>query len=122
MRIAIVYPPFREGERWPLLSQNRIFSFTNSERIKIYPYVLASAATLLKHEGNDVLYLDGINERLSWDEFAKTLVEFEPQICVFETKTPIIRRHWEFIDRLKSIVHPSTLLGAGSPPYTVLIG
>lgn len=36
MRIAIVYPPLSYQARYPLLSQNRIFTFTNLEGIKIY--------------------------------------------------------------------------------------
>jgi radical SAM superfamily enzyme YgiQ (UPF0313 family) len=101
MKVAIIYPPSTKGRRFPLLSQNRIFSYTQSNEIKIYPYVLAQAATLLNKKGHDVLYLDGINERLSEKEFLKILYDFEPQICILETKAPIICEHWNFINKLK---------------------
>jgi len=101
MKVALIYPPFTKGGRHPLLSQNRIFSFTTSEGIKIYPYVWAQAATLLKEKGYDVLYSDGINERLGWKEFMAQLEDFNPDLCALETKAPIIKEHWEFINNLK---------------------
>lgn len=65
MKIAVVYPPLSYQGRYPLLSQNRIFTFANSEVIKIYPLVLASAATVLSQNGHQVLYKDAINERIT---------------------------------------------------------
>lgn len=102
MRVAIIYPPFDYKGKYPLLSQNRIFTFTSSEGIKIYPLVIASAATALKADGNEVLYKDGINERLSPEEFNKQLFDFKPDMVVIESKAPVIRRHWKFIDELKT--------------------
>lgn len=84
-----------------MLSQNRIFSFTNSKEIKIYPLVFAQAATFLKSKGHDVLYLDGINERLSSDAFLQVLEMYNPDLCVIETKVPVIKAHWDFIDQQK---------------------
>lgn len=86
MKIAIVYPPLSYQGRYPLLSQNRIFTFTNSEVIKIYPLVLASAATMLSRAGNDVLYRDAMNERISREQFMRELASFRPDMIVMETK------------------------------------
>lgn len=101
MRVAIIYPPFDFEGKIPLLSQNRVFIYTHSERIKIYPLVMASAATLLKANGHDVLYLDGINERLSREEFDNQLNDFSPELVLLETKVPVIRKHWEYIKEEK---------------------
>ncbi|MDI6735888.1 MAG: radical SAM protein [bacterium] len=101
MRVAIVYPPFNLEGKIPLLSQNRVFIYTHSEKIKIYPLVMAQAATLLKVNGHEVLYLDGINERLNWEEFDKQLNDFSPELVFLETKVPVIRRHWEYINEEK---------------------
>ena len=98
MRIAIAYPPLRRHGKLPLLSQNRQFRYSSSSNVHIYPVVLASAATLLKRAGHQVLWLDGINERLSVAEFERRLVAFAPDLTVIETKAPIIRDHWRFID------------------------
>lgn len=101
MRIAFIYPPHTMGRRYPLLSQNRIFSYTQSNEIKIYPYVLAQAVTLLKNKGHDVIFIDGINERLTEKEFLDILNGFKPQVCVLETKAPVIYEHWSFINKMK---------------------
>lgn len=115
MKIAIIYPPMSYQGRFPLLSQNRIFTFTNSEVIKIYPLVLASAATLLSQKGHEVLYKDAINERVSQEQFIRELTSFKPDMIVMETKAPIIKHHWDFINELKQ---PST----PNSPLIVLIG
>ncbi|MDI6892915.1 MAG: radical SAM protein [Actinomycetota bacterium] len=109
MRVAIVYPPLSYRGKYPLLSQNRIFTFTSSEVIRIYPLVLASAATMLAQDGNEVLYKDGINERLTEEEFMRQLKDFNPELIILETKAPVIRKHWQFINNLKK---PSTPLSA----------
>ncbi len=116
MRVAIVYPPLSYKGKYPLLSQNRIFTFTSSEVIRIYPLVLASAATMLAQDGNEVLYKDGINERLTEEEFMRQLEEFNPELVILETKAPVIRKHWQFIDNLKQLPTPDSRL------LTVLIG
>lgn len=102
MRVAIAYPPlFRDG-KIPLLGQNRQFKYTHSKEIKIFPLVPAQAATLLKNAGHEVLWLDGINNGMTDDEFGLKLENQKPDLIVIETKTPIIRRHWENINNLKS--------------------
>ncbi|MHA2052510.1 MAG: B12-binding domain-containing radical SAM protein [Candidatus Hodarchaeales archaeon] len=102
MNVAIVFPPILKDGKYPLLGQNRQFRYSSSHEVRIYPIVPATAATLLKREGFDVLYLDGINERLSMEEFLKKLDQFKPNLILIETKTPIVQKHWNFIDKLKS--------------------
>lgn len=101
MRVAIIYPPFSNDGKIPLLSQNRVFIYTHSDKIKIYPLVMAQAATLLKTNRHEVLYLDGINERLSKEAFDRQMSDFSPELVFFETKTPIIRKHWAYIKEEK---------------------
>jgi radical SAM superfamily enzyme YgiQ (UPF0313 family) len=101
MNIAVCYPPFQQGREYPLLTQNRQFKYTNSREIRIYPIVMASLATMLKNDGHEVLWLDGINERLDMREFGKRLKDFAPDFCILETKAPLVKRHWEYLRRLK---------------------
>ncbi|MDZ4199292.1 MAG: radical SAM protein [Kiritimatiellia bacterium] len=101
LRIAIAYPPFRKNGALPLLTQNRQSKFTQSDQVRIYPLVMASAATMLRRDGHDVLWLDGINERLSMADYETRLAAFRPDWIVLETKTPLIRLHWEHIRHLK---------------------
>ncbi|MBU3958882.1 MAG: B12-binding domain-containing radical SAM protein, partial [Candidatus Omnitrophica bacterium] len=64
MKIIISYPPFSGIKGTPLLSQNRQYQVF-SEKTVIYPVVPASAATLLKQAGHQVIWLDGIAQGLS---------------------------------------------------------
>ena len=82
----------------PLLSQNRQFQWF-SRPTYIFPVVPATAATMLKNAGHDVLWLDGIAEELSPGECEKRLAEFRPDDVVVETKTPVVKRHWRWIER-----------------------
>ena len=97
MRIAICYPPLPSEKGVPLLSQNRQFQWF-SRPTYIFPVVPATAATMLKAAGHEVLWLDGIAEELTPDEFDGRLSEFRPDYAVLETKTPVVKRHWKWID------------------------
>ena len=97
MRIAICYPPLPSEKGVPLLSQNRQFQWF-SRPTYIFPVVPATAATMLKAAGHEVLWLDGIAEELTPDEFDSRLAEFYPDYVVLETKTPVVKRHWKWID------------------------
>ena len=97
MRIAIGYPPLPSEKGVPLLSQNRQFQWF-SRPTYIFPVVPATAATMLKAAGHEVLWLDGIAEELTPDEFDRRLAEFHPDYVVLETKTPVVKRHWKWID------------------------
>lgn len=102
MRVAICYPPLPSEKGVPLLSQNRQFQWF-SRPTYIFPVVPATAATMLKTAGHDVLWLDGIAEELSPDEFDRRLREFRPDYVVVETKTPVVKRHWKWIAAQKEV-------------------
>ncbi len=100
MRVAICYPPLPSEKGVPLLSQNRQFQWF-SRPTYIFPVVPGTAATMLKAAGHDVLWLDGIAEALSPEEFDRRLAEFKPDYVVVETKTPVVKRHWKWISAQK---------------------
>lgn len=102
MKIAITYPTISKEGKFPLLGQNRQFRYSSSSEVRIYPIVPATAATLLKENGFDVLWIDAINERLTMQEFLRRLYHFNPDILVIETKTPVIKNHWGFINEIKN--------------------
>ena len=93
MRIAIAYPPFKSEKGVALLTQNRQFQWF-SRPTYIFPVVPATAATMLKKAGHDVLFLDGIASELSPEAFDSKLAAFKPDLVVLETKTPVVKRHW----------------------------
>ncbi|HBJ60073.1 MAG TPA: B12-binding domain-containing radical SAM protein [Verrucomicrobia bacterium] len=100
MKIAIAYPPLESEKGIPLLTQNRQFQWF-SRPTYIFPVVPATAATMLKKAGHDVLFLDGIAAELSPEAFEAKLSAFAPDVVVLETKTPVVKRHWRWIDAFK---------------------
>ena len=97
MRIVIAYPPLKSEKGVPLLTQNRQFQWF-SRPTYIFPVVPATAATLLKAAGHEVLFLDGIAAELTEAEFEAQLEAFKPDYIVLETKTPVVKRHWAWME------------------------
>lgn len=125
MKIAIGYPPPDSPKGTPLLSQNRQFQWFSGKltTYAIYPVVMASAATLLKKEGHEVFWLDGIAEKWHYQEWLKKLKEASPDLLVIETKTPLVKKHWQIINDLKSspISHQPSVINH-QPLTIVLVG
>ena len=107
MKIMISFPPL-EGEGCPMLGQNRQFQWFHNPSF-IYPMVPASAATLLKHKGHNVIWNDCIAERWNYEKFLNFYVKQKPDLISIETKTPVIKQHWKIIDKLKEI-HPNCII------------
>lgn len=112
MRVAIAYPPLISDKGVPLLSQNRQFQWF-SRPTYIYPMVPAWAATMARDAGHTVSWLDGIASEWSVEQFEAELAAAQPEVILLETKTPVIKRHWQYLKRLKEL-HPRLL--------TVLVG
>ena len=110
MRVAICYPPFKSEKGVALLTQNRQFQWF-SRPTYIFPVVPATAATMMKEEGHDVLFLDGIAGELSDEEFEARLASFRPDYVVLETKTPVVKRHWRWIDAHRGAGFKTVLVG-----------
>jgi len=100
MKIAIAYPPFDDIKGTPLLSQNRQYQVFHHPTY-IYPVVPASAATLLKKAGYEVVWLDGIAERWDCQKWLSELKKAKPDLVVMESKTPVIKQHWKMISDIK---------------------
>ncbi|MBI5892564.1 MAG: B12-binding domain-containing radical SAM protein, partial [Deltaproteobacteria bacterium] len=115
MKISISYPPLESEKGIPLLGQNRQFQWF-SEPTYIYPMVPAYAATLLKENGFEVIWDDGIAEGLTYNQWLERIKKERPDVIAIETKTPVIKRHWQIINDLKKL---STF---NFQPLTVLMG
>ncbi len=100
MKIALCYPPIPSPKGTPLLSQNRQFQWF-SRPTAIYPVVPASAATLLRAHGHEVLWLDGIARGMTPEAFWRDLEAWRPDAVFVETKTPVVRFHWRWVAELK---------------------
>lgn len=98
--VVVGYPPIDSAKGVPLLSQNRQFQFFN-EPTYIYPMVPAYAASNLQHHGYTVYWMDGIAERKKYDEWVDELSATGADYILIETKSPIVKTHWQQINDLK---------------------
>jgi len=100
MKILIGYPPTESEKGIATLGQNRQFQwFCNPSYF--YPIVPATAATMLEQLGNEVIWLDCVAENISEKQFFNILSREKPGIFIFETKTPVIKKHWMIINKIK---------------------
>lgn len=106
-KIAISYPPMPSEKGIPLLGQNRQFQWFNNPTY-IYPMVPSYAASLLQEQGYDVMWDDGIAEELTPEDWLKRLKKFKPNLVAFETKTPVVKRHWKLINEVMKKELPET--------------
>jgi radical SAM superfamily enzyme YgiQ (UPF0313 family) len=102
MKISISYPPLESDKGTPLLGQNRQFQWF-SEPTYIYPMVPAYAATMLKENGFEVVWDDAIAEGLTYAQWIERIQKEKPDVIAMETKTPVVKRHWQIISDLKSL-------------------
>lgn len=109
MKILISYPPLESEKGVPLLSQNRQFQWFN-EPTYIYPMVPAYGATLLKENDFDVIWDDSIAEGLTYAQWIERIKKEKPDVIAIETKSAVIKRHWQIINDLKHLASNLWLL------------
>lgn len=98
--IAISYPPLVSPKGTPFLSQNRQFQWTNTGNV-IYPVIPAYAATLLQNQGLKVFWDDAIAQNLTFSQWFDRIRKNQPDLIAIETKTPVIKKHWQIISKIK---------------------
>lgn len=102
MKVAVGYPPLKLRHAGvPLLSQNRQYQIFHSPTF-IYPMVPAYAASNLKYHGYETIWMDGVALRQTYEQFMEKLAEEKPNVLLVETKSPVIKHHWETIKDLKA--------------------
>jgi len=100
MKIAVGYPPLDQTKGVPLLSQNRQFQYFNAPTY-IYPMVPAYAASMAKHRGYDVVWMDGIAAKQTYNQWLEQLQQEKVDLLLIETKSPVVKQHWKIIKELK---------------------
>jgi len=118
LKILITYPPLPSEKGYPLLSQNRQFQWFN-RHCPIYPVVPAQAATLLRKNGFEVLWKDGIAEKMSYTDWLNFATKKKPDLIIMETKTPVVKKHWKIIKELKENL-PATRIAIVGDHVTAL--
>jgi radical SAM superfamily enzyme YgiQ (UPF0313 family) len=99
MDVAIAYPPVK-GKGSPMLTQNRQFQWYHVPAY-IFPVIPASAATLLQTNGFGIHWLDCITKNIDENQFWEYVEKCQPGLIAIETKTPIVRQHWDMVKELK---------------------
>lgn len=110
--VSISYPPLNSTKGSAFLSQNRQFQWTHTGNI-IYPVIPASAATLLHKKGYQVFWDDAIAQKLSYKKWLNQLISRQPDLIAIETKTPVIKKHWQIIKEIKNRLPQSKIVLMG---------
>ena len=100
LSILITYPPIMSQKGVAMLTQNRQFQWLKIPSC-LFPLVAASAATLLREKGYTVHWKDGIAEEMPLESYLDYVSSTHADIIVLEAKTPIIRKMWQMVDKLK---------------------
>ena len=102
MKIAISYPPIvnKDGQK-AMVSQNRNVQFFKKPTY-LLPVVHGQAATWLNNLGYEILWDDGNSQLKTFDQWYQDLLNWTPDVIVFESTTPVMKFYWQLIDKLKS--------------------
>ncbi len=122
--ISISDPPLLNDKGNAFLGQNRQFQWTNTGNV-ILPVIPAYGASALHKKGYKVYWDDAIAEKIDYQAWLKRLIKRKPNIIFIESKTPVIKRHWEIINDLKKIsleIRDLPVRQAGWNPIIVLMG
>lgn len=100
MKVLFSYPPLDTSKGYPTVGQNRQFQYFSTPTF-IYPVVPAVAATMLRNAGHEVLWNDCIAERMDRARYFDLIRREKPDLIIFESKTPVIREHWDYVRAIK---------------------
>jgi radical SAM superfamily enzyme YgiQ (UPF0313 family) len=119
MKVIISYPPLNNEKGCPTLGQNRQFQYFKDPTF-IYPVVPATAATMLKQAGFEVIWNDSLAKGWNYAQFLEFIKKEQPDLVAFETKTPVVKQHWKIINDIKESTR--WLSPKGAVPVIVLFG
>lgn len=110
--ISISYPPLESSKGIPFLAQNRQFQWTNTGNV-ILPVIPAYGASALKRNGYKIYWDDAIAEKISYKTWLKRIIKRKPNIVFIESKTPVIKKHWQIIKEVKSFLPKTKIVLMG---------
>ncbi|MFA5025936.1 MAG: radical SAM protein [Candidatus Shapirobacteria bacterium] len=110
--ISISYPPLESPKGIPFLAQNRQFQWTNTGNV-ILPVIPAYGATALKNLGHKIFWDDAIAEKITYKKWLKRLIKRRPHLIFIESKTAVIKRHWQIINEIKKNLPKSIVVLMG---------
>ena len=113
MKIAISYPPIVNslGQK-AMVSQNR-----NVQYFSVPTYLLgithAQAATMLKENNFQVKWDDGNAQLKSYEKWLSDIIEYNPDVIIFESTTPIMNFMWKITKDIKLKLANCTIIMTG---------
>jgi radical SAM superfamily enzyme YgiQ (UPF0313 family) len=110
--ISISYPPLDSAKGQPFLAQNRQFQWTNTGNV-ILPVIPAYAASALKEKGYKVYWDDAVAEKIIYQQWLNRLIKRHPNLIAIESKTPVIKKHWQIINDIKNKLPQSIVVLMG---------
>src|SRR3989338_5928351 len=113
MKIAISYPPIinKRGQK-AMVSQNRNVQFFKTPTY-LLPVIEAQAATWLRNMGYNVRWDDGNSQLKSLEQWFEELVEWQPDVVVFESTTPVMKFYWKTTNDLRKKLPETIFIMAG---------
>ncbi len=113
MKIAISYPPIinKRGQT-AMVSQNRNVQFFKIPTF-LLPVIQGQAATWLRDMGHDVRWDDGNAQRKSYQKWFDELVDWKPDMIVFESTTPVMKFYWRTINELRQKLDQTIIVMTG---------
>src|SRR3989344_4104380 len=99
-KVLVGYPPVESAKGTALLSQNRQFQYFQVASF-LFPVAMGTAATMARDKGYNVIWHDAVSEYMDTSAYDKMLEIEKPNIFFFETKAPVVKKHWESIKHLK---------------------
>jgi len=113
MKVVFCYfPHYSKTKGYLLLSQNRFAKYRGNPEL-IYPLIPSSCLTILKKNNYEVYYIDAIFEKMNIEEFIDAICKISPDIIIFESKTPSIKKDWEIVNIIKNALVNVTIFACG---------
>ena len=96
-------PPLDQfiGDAIGQVNQNRQYQEFSNFSV-IFPVILASAATLLKHQGYSVTWDDAVAEKKKYHIWIRGIAKSQPDFIAMEVKTPVILYYFEIVKDIKA--------------------
>ncbi len=99
-KVLVGYPPVESIKGTALLSQNRQFQYFQVASF-LFPVAMGTGATMARDKGYNVIWYDAVAEHMNTQDFDKMLEREKPDIFFFETKAPVVKKHWASVKHLK---------------------
>lgn len=101
MKVLVGFPPTISPKGTPLLGQNRQFQYFETPTF-LFPVALGTAATMARDSyGHEVIWEDAIAQNMSWSKYLEMLKKEKPEVFFFETKAPVVKKHWKAVKIIK---------------------